>query len=67
MTIGTVKHKIVKYFDEPTYLIDASENTIIKKVIIKIKKLYFLKFIVFFALIIKKPHNKVINGKNIGL
>ena len=62
-----VKHNIVKYFDDPTYRIAASENTKIKNVIIKIKKLYFLKLIVFFALITKNPHRRVIKGINIGL
>ena len=42
MIIGKDKHNVVKYFEEPTYLIDASEITITKKVIKKIIKLYFL-------------------------
>ena len=58
---------MVKNFEDAIYLIDASENTKIKKVIRKIKKLYFLKLTEFFVLIIKKQHNKVMIGKKIGL
>lgn len=49
------------------YLIEISENIISEIAIIKIKILYFLNFILFFALIIKKPHINVISGKKNGL
>ena len=44
---GSTKQSVVKNFEDAIYLIDASENTKIKKVIRKIKKLYFLKLTEF--------------------
>ena len=49
------------------YLMEISENIINEMAIVKTEILYFLNFILFFALIIKKPQIKVISGKKNGL